>query len=98
MNKIIKEKMRIAEEKLLKYETWKEQAHWIVTDALYCVNPELALNEFIEYLDNPNTSKNRNDFIEFFENYEWIPDDADTDDIEEEKVLKANKYILNRMV
>ena len=42
MNKIIREKMRIAEEKLLKYETWKEQAHWIVTDALYCVNPELA--------------------------------------------------------
>ena len=88
MNKSIEEKIKIAENKLLKYEEWKEQAHWIVTNALYCVDPEKTLDDFIQYLDNPNTLKTRNDFIDFFERYEWTPDEFDKDDIEEEKILK----------
>lgn len=93
MNKAIEEKIKIAEKKLLKYEDWKEQAHWIVTDALYCVNPEKALDEFIKYLDNPDTPKTRNDFIEFFEKYEWIPDEFDKDDVDEENILKPQTII-----
>lgn len=93
MNDIIREKMKIAEEKLLKYEQWKEQARWIVSDALECVNPEEALADFIEYLDNPKTTKTRNDFIEFFERYEWIEDDSDVDEELEDDKLKANTIL-----
>lgn len=89
MNDSIKEKMQIAEDKLLRYEDWKEQAHWIVSDALECVNTEKALDDFIEYLDNPKTSKTRNDFIEFFEKYEWIEDDSDVDDEDRDDKLRA---------
>lgn len=88
----LQEKLDLAEQKVLKYESWKEQAHWIVTDALYCIDPEKAIDEFLEYLDNPNTSKTRNDMIEFFEKYEWIPDEADKDDYEEDTPLKAQEY------
>lgn len=91
---LIKDELEIAENLVLQYENDKEQAHWIVTDALYCVDTKKAINDFIKYMENPNTSKTRNDMISFFERYEWFPDPADTDDEEEERTIKAQEYFI----
>lgn len=51
-------------DKLKEFEKDKDNRIGILLELEQCDNYELGLTQMIEYLDNPNTSKTRNDIIE----------------------------------
>ena len=83
----LRKKCQNLHKKLLRFEDDEMQVHGMVSATIDTINPKQTIQKLNDYLDNPNTSKTRNDLIDFIDRQGYKKEEEI-----EEKSMKAQEY------